>query len=155
MEKTLEQYNISSRIEEFVRIANQFELLDKHMCKINRFLQIHEYDNWVYNEFFSNGNQGRRLEFKPIDVAPFVEQMLFRFGKKVIMMSATILDKEGFCEILGLPIEDVAFIQLASPFDINNRPILFFPIGKMVKREIDDTLPRLAEAIKKNYGKSR
>lgn len=149
MQKTLDRLDITSRIDEFTKLARQFELVDKHLCKINRFLQVHEKDNWVFNECAADGRKSRRLEFKPIDVAPFTEQMLFRFGRKVVMMSATILDKDGFCETLGLDRRDVEFLSIDSPFDPKNRPILFFPIGKMAKREIDNSLPKLVEAIEK------
>tara|TARA_A100001037_G_scaffold297250_1_gene318971 strand:- start:613 stop:1269 length:657 start_codon:yes stop_codon:yes gene_type:complete len=62
-------------------------------------------------------------------------------------MSATILDKEGFCRTLGINPDHAAFISLPSPFPAENRPIFSFSIGKMSFKEIDKTLPKLAEAI--------
>ena len=90
----------------------------------------------------------RRFEFKPIDVAPFTEEYLFKSGKKVLMMSATIINKEAFCEVLGIPQDQCAFISIPSPFPIENRPIFFSPIGSMAMRSIDSSLPRLAQAVK-------
>ena len=139
---------LREKLKEFVTLARQYELLDKHMCKINRFLQIYEKDNWIFNETPPEGRSGRRLEFKPIDIAPYTEQMLFQFGHRIIMMSATILDKDAFCETLGMDVNEVAFVSLPSPFPIKNRPIMTFPIGKMSHKEIDKTLPKLAEAVK-------
>ena len=149
MESKIEKYNVGNKLEDFIKLAKQFEMLDKHMCKINRFLQIHEINNWVFNEVPANGRKSRRLEFKPIDIAPFADEMLFKFGRKVIMMSATILDKDAFCEMLGIKKEDTEFLHLDSPFEPRKRPILFFPIGKMSKKDIDYSLPKLTEAIKK------
>ena len=54
----------------------------------------------------------RRFEFKPIDVAPFAEDYLFKSGKKILMMSATIINKDAFCEVLGIPKSECAFIFL-------------------------------------------
>ncbi len=147
MESTLEKFDIKNRIDSFAKLAKQFELVDKHMCKINRFLQVYEQDNWVYNEIPEIDRKSRKLEFKPIDVSPFAEEMLFRFGKKVVMMSATILDKDAFCQTLGIDKSDVEFMSIESPFEPKKRPILFFPIGKMSKKEIDNSLPKLADAV--------
>ena len=149
MESILDRYvGLREKIKEFATIAKQYELLDKHLCKINRFLEIYEKDNWVFNEASSDGKSSRKLEFKPIDVAPYAEDMIFRLGRKVIMMSASILDKDAFCETLGIDPSDASFISIPSPFPIENRPILTFPIGKMSFKEIDQTLPKLATAVK-------
>jgi Rad3-related DNA helicase len=64
------------------------------------------------------------------------------------MMSATVLNKQGFCESLGITDENSGYISIASPFPVENRPILSFPIGKMTQNEIDNSLPRLVEAVK-------
>ena len=50
------------------------------------------------------GDRMRKLIFKPIDVSAFAQEYLFRLGRKVLMMSATILDRETFCApLLGCP----------------------------------------------------
>jgi Rad3-related DNA helicase len=89
-----------------------------------------------------------KIEFKPIDVAPFSNDLLFKHGAKVILMSATILDGDAFCESLGIPKEHAQFISFPSPFPIENRPILYNPIGSMSSKVIDSTLPKMAQAIK-------
>ena len=64
------------------------------------------------------------------------------------MMSATILDKTGFCKLLGLNENDVAFLSLPSPFPKKNRPVLFSGIGSMSASNIQASLPRLGQAVK-------
>ena len=149
MESMLDKYTgLKDKLKEFVTVAKQYELLDKHMCKVNRFLEIYDADNWVFNVIPAEGRSGRKIEFKPIDVAPYANDMLFRFGERVIMMSATILNKDAFCEVLGISPQEAAFISLPSPFPIENRPIMAFPIGRMSHKEIDTSLPKLAQAVK-------
>ena len=80
-------------------------------------------------------------------MSPYAEPILFRLGEKVLMMSATILNKRGFCETLGIANDDVDFISIDSPFPKKNRPIFFCPIGKMSSSEIEKTLPKLAKAV--------
>lgn len=136
------------KLEQFEKLARQVEIIDKHICKIERFLKVYSNDNWVFNDVPSGYKTSRKLEFKPIDVSPFAEGMLYRMGRKVVMMSATILDGDSFCKSLGIPRDQVEFISIPSPFPVENRPIMFFPIGKMNAASIDSTLPRLAEAVK-------
>ena len=42
----------------------------------------------------------------------------------ILMMSATILDKDAFCTSLGLAPKEVKFIQVPSDFPLQNRPII-------------------------------
>lgn len=64
------------------------------------------------------------------------------------MMSATIVDKQVFCESLGLKDLDVAYLSIPSPFPVDNRPIHYLPAGSMSKGAIDKTLPIVVETIK-------
>ena len=136
------------RLDQFEKLARQVEMVDKHICKVVRFTQMYSADNWVFNDVDAYGASSRKLEFKPIDVSPFAEELLFRLGRKVILMSATILDGDAFCDSLGIDKNDAQFISIPSPFPVENRPVYYFPVGKMSSREIDNTLPKLVEAVK-------
>jgi Rad3-related DNA helicase len=148
MESMLDKYEgIKEKLKDFRNLAQKFDLLQSHESKIKKFLTIYDKDNWVFDQKAAEGRKGKRWEFKPIDVSVYAESMLFRLGQKVIMMSATILNKDGFCELLGINRDDAAFISMPSPFPVKNRPIFSFPIGKMSAKEIDQTLPKMAEAV--------
>lgn len=56
-------------------------------------------------------------------IEPMAERFLF--------MSSTILDKDGFCQDLGIPSDDAAFLSLQSDFPVENRPIFYMPQMKM------------------------
>jgi len=149
MEKMLEKIlGDPAKIQNFIKIAKQFEILDKHNCKLKRFLDVYQKENWIFNFTEPSDRAMARLEFKPIDISPYINQMLFRFGERVLMMSATILDKTGFCKLLGLNENDVAFLSLPSPFPKKNRPVLFSGIGSMSASNIQASLPRLGQAVK-------
>jgi Rad3-related DNA helicase len=149
IETMFEQHaGLREKVKEFDALSRQIEMLDKHMCKVNRFIDLFDEDNWVFNITETEDRKTRRLEFKPIDISPYSEQSLFKFGRKVLMLSATILNQRAFCESLGVPLEDASFISLPSPFPVENRPVLVSSIGKMSASEIDNTLPKLAEAVR-------
>jgi len=150
IESMFEQHaGLREKVKEFENLSRQIEMLDKHMCKVNRFIELFDEDNWVLNVAEVDEQKTRRLEFKPIDISQYSDQSLFKFGQKVLMLSATILNHRAFCESLGIPLEQAAFISLPSPFPIDNRPVLVSSIGKMSASEIDNTLPQLAEAIRR------
>jgi len=151
LEKMLEKYvGLTEKIKsgEFASIAKKFEIMDKHVCKVRRFLKLYNSENWVMNEIAADGRSGRKIEFKPIDIAPFAHEHLYDFGEFVVLMSATILDKSAFLESVGIPEDQAAFISLASPFPVENRPIMYSGIGKMSSKAIDETLPKMVQAVK-------
>lgn len=136
----------------FGDLSKQYEMLDKHICKINRFINSYTTDNWVVNFVkpqVKAGKRGmRKFEFKPVDVSRFSYESLFQFGGRVLMMSATIVDKKVFCDSIGLKEDDVAYLRLPSPFPVENRPIHYVPVGSMSMNNIEQTLPSMVEAIK-------
>jgi len=139
---------LRDKVAEFENLSKQLEMLDKHLCKINRFIEFFDVKNWVFNIIESPEQKVRKLEFKPIDVSQYSSDSLFYLGRKVLLMSATIINHQAFCESLGIPLADSAFISIPSPFPIENRPVIISPIGKMSASEIDKTLPNMLEAIK-------
>jgi ATP-dependent DNA helicase DinG len=149
LESILENHSkLRSKLEQFVNLSQKYEMLDKHICKVHRFLEIYKKDNWVMNLVESQVQKSKKIEFKPVCVAPYSHDILFKNGEKILMMSATILDHEGFCETLGIPLDQVDFISIPSPFPKENRPIIYSGIGKMSSNHIDDTLPKMVIAIK-------
>jgi len=146
IEKMLEKYvGLKEKIKEFANIANKFEMLDKHGCKLRRFLSHYSEENWVFN--YEKDGDYARLEFKPVDISKFAQEYLLKYGKQVLMMSATILNKDAFCELMGIKKEEASFISIPSPFPKDNRPIIVTSIGKMSSSHIEQTLPKLAVAV--------
>ena len=149
LEKSLAK--LSNDIEGYGSFSKQYEMLDKHICKINRFTEVYKPSNWTMNVAhppLDNKKAGKKFEFKPIDVSPYSNDVFFKHGGRVLLMSATIVNKDIFCESLGILSEEVAYLNIPSPFPIENRPIHFIPVGSMSKNSIDQTLPAMSEAVK-------
>lgn len=151
LKKKLEaQYNADGT-SSLSDMSKRYEMLDKHMCKINRFIGTYNPDNWVMNLVQSPSHEakgGRKFEFKPVDVAAYAHEHLYRFGNRVVLMSATVVDKNTFCKSVGIDPTDCAFLHIASPFQVKNRPICFLDVGSMSKNNIDATLPMMAHVVK-------
>lgn len=132
--------------------SKQYETLDKHVCKVHRFVAEYNPKNWILNVVDVKLKTGKLLhykyEFKPIDVSKSANDLLFRFGDYVLLMSATILDKNAFCASLGLDPAKVGFMSVPSPFPVENRKVHYLPVGSMSKSSIDSTLPAMAEVVR-------
>jgi Rad3-related DNA helicase len=144
----IEKYtSLKNNLEQFKKISNQLKLLQSHHQKIEQFLSVYEKDNWSFEINKSDIKKYKKLMFKPIDVSQFAEQYLFKYGHKVLFMSATLLSADKFAEGLGIDKDNIESISIESPFPVKNRPIVFAPVGKMSAGSIDTTLPNLASAI--------
>lgn len=134
--------------------SKNYEMIQKHQEKVEKFLEVYSPKTWVLNidkKLYGQGNKTNimsRFEFKTVDVSPFCEKHLFSKAPRVLMMSATIVDKDVFCDSIGLTPNSVAYLKRHSPFPLENRPVHFMPVGSMSKNKIDSTLPILVEAVK-------
>jgi len=149
LEKSL--MKLSNDIEGYGIQSKQYELLEKHVSKIETFIEVYKLENWIMNivvPSFDNKRAGKKYEFKPIDVSPYSFNTFFRLGGRVLMMSATIVDKHVFCESLGLNSKETAYLSIPSPFPIQHRPIHYIPVGNMSKSTIDETLPVMLETVR-------
>jgi len=148
MENFLEQTpGLKDKLKELQNVSKNYDLLDKHVCKVKRFIDRYDKDNWVFSLIEGEGRSLRKIEFKPIDVSKYAHEYLFNRADQVLLMSATILDKGAFCELLGIRQENCGFLSLASPFPLENKPIISAGIGKMSAQHIDNSLPKLALAV--------
>lgn len=148
MESRIDKIDLTKKMKELQTISRQYDMLRGHVSKLENFLKFYNKDNWVFDEETSWERKSRKFVFKSIDVSQFANDYLFRLGEKVLMMSATILDHNAFCQSLGVPRDDVTFIRIASPFPIENRPIFTVSVGSMSTKNLDKTLPRLLKAVK-------
>lgn len=148
LEKNL--VKLSDAVEGYGEYSKQYEMLEKHVGKVDQFLEIYKEENWAMNiNYPQEGNRrgARKFEFKPVDVSQY-SNILFKSGARLLMMSATVVDKDVFCRSIGLDPSEVAYLRIPSPFPTENRPIHYIPVGSMGKDSIDKTLPVMAEAVR-------
>jgi Rad3-related DNA helicase len=150
-ERMIQQFGgdkFREKLSQFQKITRQFDLLNSHVSKLNKFVQMYDKENWVFDISRTDVRGNLKATFKPIDVSQYSEDVLFHLGEKILIMSATIIDKNTFCKTLGIPQSECSFITLPSPFDPKNRPVIFSPVGSMSAKNIDKTLPKLSNAVR-------
>lgn len=63
------------------------------------------------------------FEFIPDNISGLTERFLLSFGKKRLLMSGTIYDKDTFCKANGLVPGETCFLRIGSTMPIAKRPI--------------------------------
>lgn len=125
-------------------------IVDRYIDKLNTLIyELEDLDslNWVVSRIERKNNAPKgeivKVTFLPLSVSRYSRDV-FKFGDTVLMMSATILSKDAFCRMIGMPDSEVAFITTGSEFPKTNRPIYTLNIGKMSAKTMDSILPNVA-----------
>ncbi len=106
------------------------------------------YNNWIV-DFNYNGKMLLSIKLSPIETGQYVRE-LFSLADKTLFVSATLLDKSVYADMIGIPEDKIAFIQeLHSPFPVHNRYIRLENIGDLNYRNMDRMLPKIVTEIDK------
>jgi len=102
-------------------------------------------ENFIINKPFLDGEKFRSISIKPLDISEYVQQ--FFVTPFQIFMSATI-DKESFCEDMGIPPTEVAMVDTPhSPFPVDNRKIEFLNIAGLAYNTSQETENKVISKI--------
>lgn len=99
------------------------------------------------NEWLIKPSVNGDLVFTPLQVDSLFVNLCDKWADKFIMMSATILDIDGFIKQLGIDRDQVLVINEESTFDPVNSPIYYMPCGSMAYQNIDKSLENVQRAI--------
>jgi len=109
-------------------------------ANLNKILNT-DLRQWVLN------NDLAAFTIVPIMVNDVSEQYAFRHGKKILIMSATILNGEIFGRQLGIHSSEMEFIQARSPFLPPMRQVIFCPVVKLSYKSTEEDYQKLFTAI--------
>jgi len=84
------------------------------------------------------------VKFIPLKV-DVLSNYIFKHGKKIILMSATIIDHENYCKVLG--IDKYKYIEVDSPFEAKNAPIYCSTKYKLNFKNIDRVLENVIDQV--------
>jgi ATP-dependent DNA helicase DinG len=130
--------------EEFAGIVADYTNLSN---KYNIFLNEYKTNssNWVIE--FNTEDDVRTILVEPVWVGEYLEKYIWSKYKKVILMSATILNKEIFCGINGIDVNDANYFSIPIPFHPDNRKIYYVPLNKMSFNEKANTFNQYKKII--------
>ncbi|MDD4986469.1 MAG: ATP-dependent DNA helicase [Dehalococcoidales bacterium] len=103
--------------------------LERMKGKLDFFLQeVSQAGKWVFLP------DEERWTFKPVFVSKYADQHLWRHAERFILMSATIISPDEMAHSLGIPRDEIDFIDLPSTFPPERRPIYFLPAANLTKK---------------------
>ena len=147
---------MSSRLDEIdpyisfdsALFAESVNIVDM-LRRIDVYFMYKEKYGVEYVSQFTDHKLWQTVTFRPLFVNAFTGRIFWNRSEKFLMMSATILDKKLFCESVGLDPAEVKFIQKDSTFPVENRPLYLNFVGSMSYKNINDTLPKIVDALEK------
>ncbi len=116
--------------------------------KLETFTQcIQREEEWIAE--FKNKDGFNTVTMKPLYVHSHSHPHILDYGKKVLMLSATILDVNVFCSSLGIPRGEVAAYRMSNRFPKENRPIYIHSAGKIVggRAKMNEWGPKLVKRV--------
>ncbi|MDD5649689.1 MAG: ATP-dependent DNA helicase [Candidatus Nanoarchaeia archaeon] len=134
------------KISELQKELNDLETQEQKICS---FLESYNKVEWIFDITTNLKLRSKSIIFKPLTIGYFAQKLIFKYARKKLFMSATILDKENFCNNLGLDKLKTRFIQVDSTFSNEIRPIILTRSGNLGKNDIDNNLPKIIEDIRK------
>jgi len=87
------------------------------------------------------------VRFLPMNPARYLRHTVWDRGERFCLLSATILDKAGFCRGVGLDPAEVALVDVPHTFPLEHRPLYDVAAGRMTYEHRADTLPKLARLL--------
>lgn len=149
--------DILAEIKRLAEIGNdqdKVDDIDRLILKLGVF-RMHigkEGSEWVVDYKTETGRDNksmRSVSLKPVFATGLVDDIIFKFGKRIVLLSATILDVDVMCKSLGVRREEVAAYRMKNRFPKENRPIFIKPAAKMVggKDKMQEWLPKLVKAV--------
>jgi Rad3-related DNA helicase len=134
-----------------VKIMNLITDLKQYQLKIDVFLKEYKENsnNWVLESNWNEKTKQKELALEPIWSFDYLDKYVFSHYDKVFLMSGTILDKNLFCQLNGLDVDNSVYYSISSPFPLKNRPIFYMPLGKMSFKSKEDTFKTYIPYIKK------
>ncbi|GAA0476110.1 ATP-dependent DNA helicase [Halococcus dombrowskii] len=98
---------------------------------------------WVVD----SAGEGSPVTIKPLAPERYLNHTVWERGNTFALLSATILDKEGFCRGVGLDPAKTALVDISHTFPVENRPLYDVTQGKMTYEHRDDTIPEVARLL--------
>jgi Rad3-related DNA helicase len=143
-----------STYNEIDSITNMIKSYDSVINKIDNNTYG---DEWIVQ--YEDLGTYRKVIFKPVYVQNYANDILYKYANKVLMLSATILDGNVFCNSLGIERYDAALKRIGNNFPVENRLIHFDPVCKLTGGKTQSAvwmpkvIKKVNELVRKYKGK--
>ncbi len=149
VKSAIDAYSNRSRYEN-----NKLELIKQQYRRDLYESIVHTIDNWEKTEYIVEKN-AEKATFTPLKIDK-LSGCLFNFADVIILMSATIVDKNIFAKTLG--IEKFEYVEIQSTFEPKKSPIYCHTKYPLNYKTLEKFLPEVAKLTKNladNHGKEK
>jgi Rad3-related DNA helicase len=147
--------NVQSWTDVEIKLNKEVKSGGRFLHKMQLFIDEVN-DTWIIDIDPKTKSGGWLVTFKPVTVGPYCQRYLWRFGKRFLGMSGTILDPVIMAEDLG--IENYDYHRLDSTFPVNNRLMHYRPVANLsfdkMEAQRPNTLAEIARIILAHPGEN-
>ncbi len=134
-ELTIAEVTERDRLQELISNLNWF---------VSDYRDPESASTWIVDQ---PEGKGSPITIKPLNPERYLRHTVWDRGNKFALLSATILDKEGFCRGVGLDPSSTALVDVSHTFPVENRPLYDVTQGKMTYEHRGKTLPKIARLL--------
>ncbi|HET7324566.1 MAG TPA: ATP-dependent DNA helicase [Halococcus sp.] len=134
-ELTISEVAERDRLQELISNLNWF---------VSDYRDPESASTWIVDQ--PEGEEGP-VTIKPLNPERYLRHTVWERGNKFALLSATILDKNGFCRGVGLDPAATALVDVSHTFPVENRPLYDVTQGKMTYEHRGETLPKIARLL--------
>lgn len=146
LERLIDKYEFENKLkeaDEIEKLVVKIQIFDQNLTKAG--------SEWVVeNNIVQEKNKTyKSVILKPVFATDFVEELLFRYGKRIVIMSATILNVNVICRSLGINKSEVAAYRMKNRFPVENRPIFYHPVARCTggKDKMKEWMPSIISKV--------
>ena len=121
----------------------QRDSLDSALARLSVFMEA-EAEEWVTR--YPDGPEAA-LELAPLSVRASAPALLWDAAEFVVLSSAYLGRREALAECFGLSEDNTRAFASASPFPLDQRPIVYRPVGALSKSTLPALEPALGRAV--------
>ena len=107
--------------------------------------------NWVLTGYTADARKKLKegpMIFKPVRVGNYGHKLLWRHGRKLLLMSATIVSSDELSDSLGYD-RLTHTIMAPMPFDVERRLINLIPMARLTRKTEEEATPKIVEGVLK------
>ena len=124
------------------------EYLGSFWYKLDSFVDMVD-ETWLL-EYKEQTKYGQRWSFMPTWLTPEMTEKFFRnHCGKLVLMSAKLPPPEALSKKLGIPVDEMDYLEVPSTWDKKNRPIKFIPTVAINEETTDEELEDMKPVIEK------
>lgn len=150
----MQQIKATQDTKEAQDLIKRWQYIDEWVCRVERFCDDYEdgnTQNWILEQEKLNDkkNPDQIIIIKPVWGKDYIQKYIWNKYNYVVLMSATILEPTVFSKMMNIEFKDAQYINLKHTFPVKKRPIVYMNTGKLSRKFIDATLPKMAKTIEK------